>query len=228
MRYHSRNGDLRAISGTMQEMNALDIHADIYIASVLLPALHSARADAPQLSHGVIVDATTSITVLEHLVRSEDDAAFDAALAVIEHLEACTSELAPTALCGIERRVWRNPSLAARYRYVVIEKMKKHQHCSFGPTAQTIHIIKACCENSAPEAMRRAVVYYRTHKIPCGPEVWSKLMDQLIRRGKWKLADELADDLDVEQLSSGMRHLLDQARARNNSEFVDMDLGVEQ
>ncbi|EKM48289.1 uncharacterized protein PHACADRAFT_266446 [Phanerochaete carnosa HHB-10118-sp] len=247
MKHHSRSKDLSAISGIMQEMRSSGIDADIYTASILLLALHSAREDAPQLAitllrqSGITADTTTCTTLLEHLVRSEDDNAFDAALAFVEHMETRNLQLPSsdqwymltTVLCGIERRVWRSSPLAARYRHVVIGKMEKHQRSPFRPTSHTLIVIQACCENPTPEAMQRAMVYYRMHKREeakrgntANWRVWSKLMEQLIRRGEWKLADELADNVDVKQFSPGMRQLLNRAKSRDNSDYVHMNPGV--
>ncbi|EKM49078.1 uncharacterized protein PHACADRAFT_202042 [Phanerochaete carnosa HHB-10118-sp] len=237
MKFYSRSKNLRGISSIMREMDVLGMHGDIYTASVLLPALYSARTDALQLilallrQNGVTVDTDTCTTLLTHLVRSEDDTAFEAVVAIIEYMEAHMPELAPTSktfgavLCGIERRVWSKPSLAAYYQHLVITKMNKHQPRKLPRfKLQIMHVIQACCENPTPEGMRRAMAYYRMHRRANSEkgravnwQIWGKLMAHLIRSGEWELADELARDrADVDQLSPGMLHLLEQARTRSS------------
>ncbi|EKM60060.1 uncharacterized protein PHACADRAFT_250923 [Phanerochaete carnosa HHB-10118-sp] len=241
MKYYSCSKDLKAISGTMREMDSLGMYGDVYTASVLLPALHLLRTDATQLvlellrQNDVTVDTNACDTLLEYLVRSDNDTAFDAAFAVIEHMEAHVTETAPgaktygTVLRGIERRVWSDQTLASRYWRATIKKMNGYQQRDLIATSLigTLKVIEACCENPTARAIRQAMIYYRMHKQGkrhltrhnVDHRIWSKLMDHVIRRHEWKIADELARDIEPvrNNLSPGMIRLLERARARDAS-----------
>ncbi|GJE87289.1 hypothetical protein PsYK624_033720 [Phanerochaete sordida] len=243
MRHYRRTQNSQRITDIMREMVALGIHADIYTASIVLPAILHARTDAVQVvltmlrEDGVVVDRDAYVTLLRHLVRADDDASFDAAFAVLNHIEnkealvSTDTLMLRVVLEGIERRVWQNSALANRYRRAITEKLNSGEG-QRRPTSSSdtsiIKLIDACCENPTLDALHRAIGYHnqhvqwkrrrKGHRLIFGRSTVI-LLGHLIRRNEWALADELVDALSREpgrDASPGLKSLIAQVRARDN------------
>ncbi|GJE87299.1 pentatricopeptide repeat-containing protein [Phanerochaete sordida] len=248
LKHYRETKDVRAISGVMQELVALGMHGDVYTASVLLPAVLSVRTDAVHLvlallrQSRTVVDLDTYYTLMNHLVRADEDAGFEAAVAVLDYMEADEPEYAPTGrvlgavLEGVERRVWSNPKLAEHYRRVIMAKMYRRNGKGVVISERfTKKIILACCENPTSDGIHRAMVYYRKHmnlkkrteNSKLDGSLWTTFLSQLIRRSEWACVDELVRDFHESGVvlpESPIRNILlslAQARNSNVTDYVE-------
>lgn len=218
IQHASRAKDLKTIADIIREMKSMNMTGDLYTASILLTVLYPVRADSTELiitllrDSGTVLDIAAYNTLLNHLVRLPSDDAIAAAVRLLDYMEAQPS---PTTrpdglsytgvLCGIERRVWKDPSLAARFRWVVIGTMKD-QGRKLTRSAATRNVIEACFEHPGPEGVRQAMIYYdryRKIRLQLGWQfeigIWCALLDHLARRKEWKLADSVANEILVSQ-----------------------------
>ena len=240
IQHASRSKDLKAIADIIREMQALGMTSNVYTASVLLAAVYSVRTDAIELvlalmqQAGVQVHGRTVNSLLDHLVRLLSDDAIPAAIRLLDYMET-SQDIQPVemsyiqVLCGIERRVWRDPALAARYRRTVIEKMAR-RHRRLTRSAATRKVIVACFEHPGPEGVWRAMIYYdhyRKDRLRGGLKfentVWGTLLQQLSSRREWAIADELSREIveSGQTVPPGLRVLLDRVRSRISDVVFD-------
>ena len=239
IQHASRSKDLKAVAGIIREMQALGMTGNVYTASVLLAAVYPMRTDAVELvlallrQAGVQVDVKVCNSLLDHLVRSPSDEAIAAAVQLLDHMETSpdirSDELSYIRiLCGIERRVWKDPSLAARYRRAIIEKMAR-QRRRLTRSIATRNVIEACFERPGPEGVHRAMIYYRRYRQDrlrynrqFEYTIWGHLLAKLALRREWEIADELSKEIleSGQALPTGLQRLLSRVKDRS---IEDMD-----
>ena len=242
IQHASRSKDLKAIAGIIREMQALGMTSDVYTASVLLAAVYPVRTDAVELvlsllrQAGVQVNVVACNSLLDHLVHLPSDDAIAAAVQLLDYMETQPSHIIQPielsyiqVLCGIERRIWGDPSLTARYRRTVIEKMKQHRRWLTRPVA-TRNVIMACFEHPGPEGVRRAMMYYERYRkdrvrsdLKFDITVWGTLLARLLSRKEWAIADELSREIlaSGQMLPPGLVQLLTRVSDRvSDDKFI--------
>ena len=225
--------DLKMIADILREIRSIDLTGDLYTASVPLIALYPVRTDSTELiiallrDSGTVLDIQAYNTLLDRLARSASDDAIATAVQLLDYMEAQTSRTSRPnelsyigVLCGIERHMWNDPSLTARFRGVVIGKMKDHSR-KLTRSITTLNVIQAYLQHPGSEGVQKAMAYYDRYKqVRTGKKiyvnVWCTLLCHRSRRQEWENADALASEILVRErhISNGLAASLDRVRQR--------------
>ncbi|GJE92434.1 hypothetical protein PsYK624_085880 [Phanerochaete sordida] len=236
------NTDYDAITGVLRAMDERDVPADAETAALLLAACHPTPDRAPafaldRLKKAQPVDLAACEDILRRLTQLDDDAAFDAARALLARMRTYGGALAPTldtyvtVLSGVERRTWHDSAAAGRHRLALMGGINWRRFPAEEWEAGIKHLIRACCVNPGPDAMQHAMGYYREYIRARGntrpPDwiIWGTLMSELLRRKQYAEVAWMMDDIDKTDLSPSLQALLAEAersvKGRKQSRATD-------
>ncbi|PSR75895.1 hypothetical protein PHLCEN_2v8809 [Hermanssonia centrifuga] len=205
MRYYGRKKDMNGLAAMVQLMDAAGLTGDVFTYSIVLTALLPFRKDAPQVmfnlmrKHGVQPNVAMYTTIIDHLMKKQDEVMFRAALDLLNKMEMSTSkDVQPnevtytTILTGIHRNNRLDPAVVEETRQSISNKMKA-RNLMYSSVGYNI-LIKACLENPDAEGLQNALRYYREmvdRRMLIGNDTWYILLHGLMRRQEWRIADEL-------------------------------------
>ncbi|KAJ3552030.1 hypothetical protein NM688_g4372 [Phlebia brevispora] len=209
LRYYARMGNLKALATTIQDMSDAGVAGDVFTYSIVLTALSPVRQDAIQVvldmmrKHGVEPNVAMYTSIIGDLLKQRTDVAFRAALDILYQMEASdSSDIQPNAvtytsiLATLHRSNWLDPVIVEETSQSIAEKMMQRNLLNSRVTYNIL--IKACLENPSSEGLTNALRYYREmlrRKIFVANDTYHILLDGLLRRREWGLANEMVEEI---------------------------------
>ncbi|KZP16854.1 hypothetical protein FIBSPDRAFT_865610 [Athelia psychrophila] len=208
LRYFGRKADFKGLGSTLERLTTDGLVGDTFTFTTILSALLKAgREDAEEITFNLInkqkvaPDTGFYTALIDHQVRLKEPQNMKAALSILKRMEQDPEiRMNPvpytSILAGIYRVHWLDPEVAEECKEYVISRMKSS---STSPNRVTYHIlISATLENQHPEGLQQALSLYREMRrrlIGMSNDTWYVLLNGLIQRGEWAMANEMVADL---------------------------------
>lgn len=208
LRYFGRKGDFKGLGLILERLTTDGLIGDTYTFTTILSALLKAgREDAEEITFNLIKKQNVApdigfyTAIIDHQVRLKDPKNLKVALNILKRMEQDPEvhmNVVPytSILAGIYRVHWLEPEVANECAEYVVSRMNGRR---IRPNRVTYHIlISASLENRQPEGLRNALALYREMRkrgIKMANDTWFVLLNGLVERGEWAMANELVGDL---------------------------------
>ncbi|KAL4241674.1 hypothetical protein ABKN59_000862 [Abortiporus biennis] len=228
-----RQQNLKAFAETLKAIEEDGLVGDAFTFSTVLVTLIEVRDDAAQLTftlmekQGVKPNVTMFTAIINHLVKQGRLTDLQTAFALLNKMERDDSaDVRPneitytTILKGVLRASWLDDSTMDEYRQSIDQKLKDR---NLSPTRVTYHMLMlASLENPNHSGVQNALHYYREMremKVGVGHDTWYILLNRLVRRKEWEVAEELVRDMESDVRfvpSASLQHLVTRIKQRRN------------
>ncbi|KII93799.1 hypothetical protein PLICRDRAFT_36029 [Plicaturopsis crispa FD-325 SS-3] len=204
---HARRANFKSLSVTLQELVDAGLKGDVVTFSTILAALLKAgRKDATEMVFGLMgrqgiePNVATFSAMIDQFMRSKDENSMRGAFDVLRKMEN-TPGTEPNVitytsiLSGLYRQNWLDKETADDCAQYIRNQMRLRK---IVPTRATYNIlIKACLQNPGQAGLQNALSLYREMSSHIGLTdiSWHVLLQGLVRRREWTLANEIVRDM---------------------------------
>ncbi|KAK1233019.1 hypothetical protein PQX77_003821 [Marasmius sp. AFHP31] len=231
---YARRSDLRGITDIMDRMSAGGVQGDVFTYSTILSALLKAgRSDALELvlgimeGQGIQPSTETYTAIIEHQMKQGNKENVEGALHMLRKMESNpqihpTGETYITFLRGLHRGNLFTPTKVDQITRLVLKRMEQRDVKleSWGYTA----LIGVWLDGEHPSGALRAVQVYgeMARRVPILFHTWYVLLSGLIRKGEWKQAEYVVEDMigRIGEPQGPMNYLVDQVRRRTRAKRI--------
>ena len=229
--WFSKRSQYKAFASTLRKIDTYNLEPSAVTYTTILSAMLPVRDDAVSIvfnfmrQHGETPNVAMYTTVIDALMGEQTMEAFRMAMRLLQQMET-DKNIQPNVvtftciITGILRGNWMDRDTAQEYIALLTNKMTKRR-LAFSSISYHF-FIQVGLANPEPEGLETVMHYYREmrrRRITLMGDTWYTLLNGLIGRQAWDMANVVVDDLKKSgtRLVSSLKNLIRRVEERQSN-----------